>query len=183
MFSSFLRHNSLLRSVNAYFLAVLIVLGSISFPTFSRAQEELDWCGADAPSTQELLYLRERTEQWLDETSRAQGIIFTIPVAFHVVRYDNGNADVTDQQIEDQIDVLNAGFANTNFQFGLSSINRVDNDEWSAHEKGSTEEEEMKQTLAIDPAHTLNFYTCGWPKNENGDPIKGYSTLPPKRAP
>ena len=178
MFSSFLRHNSLLRSVNAYFLAVLIVLGSISFPTFSRAQEELDWCGADAPSTQELLYLRERTEQWLDETSRAQGIIFTIPVAFHVVRYDNGNADVTDQQIEDQIDVLNAGFANTNFQFGLSSINRVDNDEWSAHEKGSTEEEEMKQTLAIDPAHTLNFYTCGWPKNENGDPIKGYSTLP-----
>lgn len=36
----------------------------------------------------------------------------------------------------------------------------------------------MKQALAIDPVHVLNFYTCGAPRNEGGALLLGYATFP-----
>ena len=54
-----------------------------------------------------------------------------IPVAFHVVRHSDGYADVTDQQINTQIDVLNNAYREAGYQFILQSVDRVDNTNWS----------------------------------------------------
>jgi uncharacterized protein with PIN domain len=62
---------------------------------------------------------------------------------------------VTDQQIADQVAVLNGAFANTNFQFSHLSTDRTNNSNWSS----GSNEMQFKSALAVDPAHTLNFYT------------------------
>ena len=69
-------------------------------------------------------------------------------------------------QINDQIDVLNASYAGTVFSFYLASVDYTKNNKWfkNCHKVGW--ERKMKKALAIDPAHTLNLYTCkpgqGW---------------------
>ena len=117
----------------------------------------------------------EEVRRWIEKNgdpSLAKSTV-TIPVAFHVVRGDNGEWDVTDQQIEDQLAVLNDGFSTTNFRFELDSINRVNNTTWSRHQPGTSTEVEMKTALAVDPLTTLNFYICNI-----GGGILGYATLP-----
>jgi hypothetical protein len=94
-------------------------------------------------------------------------------VAVHVVRYNNGAADVSDAQIQDQIAVLNAAYNNTNFRFSLASIDRTNNTRWTTHTPGSGNERRMKQNLAISPETTLNFYTC-----DLGQNLLGYATFP-----
>ena len=80
---------------------------------------------------------------------------------------------MTDGQIQDQIDVLNAAYAASGFQFVLHSIDRTDNTAWSTHTMGSPAETAMKQALAVDPASTLNFYT-----GDLGGGLLGYATFP-----
>ena len=98
----------------------------------------------------------------------------SIPTAFHIVRHDDGiTGDVTDQQISDQLAVLNAAYADHGYQFTTLSIDRTDNTAWSTHTHGSAAETAMKNTLAINPACTLNFYTCDL---DGG--LLGYATFP-----
>jgi len=71
------------------------------------------------------------------------------------MRSNTGQYDVTDQMITDQVAVLNGAFATTNFQFSHLSTDRTNNTTWSSGQS----ESQFKAALAIDPAHTLNFYT------------------------
>ncbi|RMG42838.1 MAG: hypothetical protein D6732_00615, partial [Methanobacteriota archaeon] len=131
-------------------------------------------CGTVAPDEARREQLRQQIERWLQSGNFfAPTTTITIPVAFHIVRHDDGFGDVTDQQISDQLDVLNVSYASTNFQFSLHSIERVNNTSWSTHYPGDPEETEMKQALAVDPAHVLNFYTCDL---DSG--LLGYATFP-----
>ncbi len=100
--------------------------------------------------------------------------VTTIPVAFHVVRSGTSvsQGNVSDQMIADQIDVLNAAFDNTNFQFELAVTTRTTNSSWYTGCAGN-QENSMKQGLNVDPASTLNFYSC----NPSGG-ILGYAYLP-----
>ena len=89
--------------------------------------------------------------------------VVTIPVAFHVIYkkkrgVETGN--IPDQWIYDQMDVLNAAYAGTGFQFSLASIDRTNNSKWFDRVYNTRVEQQMKQALAIDPAHTLNIYTA-----------------------
>jgi Pregnancy-associated plasma protein-A len=67
-----------------------------------------------------------------------------VPVYVHVMADSQGNGDVTDKQIRDQIAVLNKEFAgqessdaaNTGFTFTLADTNRYFNDQWH-NDKGS----------------------------------------------
>jgi hypothetical protein len=77
---------------------------------------------------------------------RAQGVTraeieantATVPVYVHVMAAADGTGDVTDTQIDDQIDVLNASFggeksrdaADTGFSFTLAGVDRYLNDTW-----------------------------------------------------
>jgi hypothetical protein len=82
-----------------------------------------------------------------------------IPIAFHIIRYDDGSANVTDAQIQKQVDTLNNCYNNTYYRFFIYSIDRTDKTEWQFASKGTPQEDSMKQYLVIDPSHVLNLYT------------------------
>ncbi|WP_341501245.1 zinc metalloprotease [Gallaecimonas sp. GXIMD4217] len=102
-----------------------------------------------------------------------------VPVYFHVV-YKEGKVRgktvqegwVSDQQIQDQMDVLNAAYAGTGFSFSLAGVERVNNRRWYERCYGGSERD-MKTSLAVDPASTLNIYTCNPSQG-----ILGYATFP-----
>ena len=80
--------------------------------------------------------------------------------------------DVTDQQIAQQIQVLNQAYNGTGFSFNLVGVQRVNNSKWYDRCYGSAESQ-MKSSLAVDPATTLNIYTCN-----PSSGILGYATFP-----
>ncbi|MBZ0113643.1 MAG: zinc metalloprotease [Thermoanaerobaculia bacterium] len=99
----------------------------------------------------------------------------SIPVAFHVVYKKKRNTttgNISQAMIDDQIDVLNAAYQGTGFSFHLASVDRTNNNRWFTGCYGS-QERRMKQALTIDPATTLNIYSC-----QPGQGILGYSYLP-----
>jgi hypothetical protein len=179
IFHTSLIHTHFWRRAEVRLLVLLILSISIFWRELGLAQpEEPIRCGVQDLTPEQVQQLQGQLNRWLAEGGRVLSAATTIPVAFHVVRYDDGGADVTDQQINDQIDVLNGAFGNTNFQFTLHSIDRVDSSEWSDHRMGSAEESQMKQSLGVDPAHVLNFYTCGAPRDQFGNLLLGYATFP-----
>lgn len=132
-------------------------------------------CGTPSPTPQEEEQVRNAIEQFRQQNNgilRKTGTV-VIPVAFHVVRHDDGSADVTDQQIQDQLQVLNDAYGPYGYQFTHHSTDRTDNSLWSQNSPGSAAEYAMKNALAIDPASTLNLYIC-----DLGGGLLGYSYFP-----
>jgi hypothetical protein len=88
----------------------------------------------------------------------------TVGVQFHVITA-NGVGNVTDQMIQQQMNVLNMGFGgleggfNTGFKFKLLGIDRTDNAAWFYGKAGSANERAMKAALHEGDARTLNVYT------------------------
>jgi hypothetical protein len=86
--------------------------------------------------------IEARTDRILDRrgpTAKSPNrVSATIPVYVHVMAGSSGQGDVTDGQIADQIDVLNATYAgaessaaaNTGFTFSLAGTDRYYNDTW-----------------------------------------------------
>ena len=115
-------------------------------------------CGTVPPSQDQA----EAVQQKIDELQRREYALpctVIIPVAFHIIRYNDGvTGDVSDTQIDDQLNVLNDSYASTNIQFSLHSIERVNNTAWSQLNTAA-DEIAMKSALAVDPAHVLNIYT------------------------
>jgi hypothetical protein len=88
-----------------------------------------------------------RIERQIDHrTARRPGTLAgaEVPVYIHVMLDKQGNGDVTQQQIDDQIDVLNNTFAggesgdaaNTGFTFTLAGVDRFYNNTW--HRDGAS---------------------------------------------
>jgi PKD repeat protein len=108
---------------------------------------------------------------------RAGGVI---NVAFHVV-HDGNNGLISQQMIDDQIQVLNNSYGTYGYSFNLASVDFTDNATWFSDCYNSTTESQMKQALTIDPATTLNMYTCqpsggilGWAYFPNSYPESSY---------
>jgi hypothetical protein len=93
----------------------------------------------------------------------------SIPVVFHVI-HDGTEGNISDSLVNAQLRVLNSAYQGTGFSFTLQAINRVQNRQWFT---GCYSNQNFKKELAVDPAHTLNFYTCK-PKGN----ILGYAYLP-----
>ena len=119
-------------------------------------------CGTLPPTEEQAEAVQRAIEDLLQNNKNLAPAIpctLNIPVAFHIVRHNDGiTGDVTNQQINDQLAVLNGAYASTSFQFVLHSIERVNNTAWS-QQNTAADEVNMKQALAISPATTLNFYT------------------------
>jgi len=130
-------------------------------------------CGTPSPSAEEVARVRDTLLPGIRQRMLEAGETVVVPVAFHVVRRDDGSADVTEQMILDQMDVLNAAYLTSGFQFTLESVDRTDNTDWSTHTPGTAAENNMKQALAVDPASTLNLYAC-----DLGGGLLGYATFP-----
>ncbi|KAA3612692.1 MAG: PKD domain-containing protein [Calditrichaeota bacterium] len=152
---------------------------SVTGLLFGQAEESPSGfirCSTPAPSAAEALQVRNSLDAWLK--AHPQGVEavgdFTIPIAFHVVRHDDGvTGDVPDQMITDQINVLNAAYDGWGYQFSHHSTQRVNNTSWSTHTHGSAAGDAMKQNLAIDPTNVLNFYLC-----DLGGGLLGYAVFP-----
>jgi len=97
----------------------------------------------------------------------------SIPVTFHVIYSSSGEGNVPDSQLQAQIDVLNLAYAGVEFSFFLASVDRTQNDWWYSYASNIQTEINMKKALSIDPAYTLNIYTC---KPSNG--VLGWTYLP-----
>jgi hypothetical protein len=92
-----------------------------------------------------------------------KGFRATVPVWFHVV-HDGPIANLTQEQIDAQIAVLNRTFAgreggyDTGFRFKLVGVTRTDNGEWLRHGFGDKAERDMKRSLHRGGRDTLNIY-------------------------
>ena len=99
----------------------------------------------------------------------------TIPVAFHVINKGakKSQGNLTDAQVNRQIDVLNAAYRGTGFQFRLQAkegIDRTTQPQWfnlipaNGAEprlfRGSGKEVKMKKRLHEGDSETLNIYTA-----------------------
>ena len=128
-------------------------------------------CGTPDASPGEADGVQMALRRWVDESpARPSGGI--IRIAFHVITAD-GEGNVTDGQIAEQISELNWDFADTGCRFELATVDRTENAGWFRMTPGSGRERQAKQTLALDPAHRLNIYTCN-----PGQSLFGWASLP-----
>ncbi len=93
-----------------------------------------------------------------------------IPIVWHVI-HDGVEGNIPDSMIEDQIDVLNAAFQSSGFEFTLVSVDRTQNRQWFSG--CYAQERKIKAALAVDVAGTLNIYSCA-PRGG----ILGFAYLP-----
>jgi hypothetical protein len=135
-------------------------------------------CGVNNPSQSERDAIEQKVREFRlsGKSSLLQSIVVVdkiIPVQFQVITTATGAGNVTDQQLADQLAVLNAAYAGSGFQFSHRGTTRTKNTTWYNGCAKSSVERSMKRSLAVDPAHTLNFYSCGL-----GSGLLGYATFP-----
>jgi hypothetical protein len=88
-----------------------------------------------------------------------------VPVYFHVVTPDGVTGNVTLDQINTQIAVMNAGFSgaeggyDTGFRFTLVAVDRTVNAEWFNAGPTTSGERAMKKALKRGGANALNYYS------------------------
>lgn len=96
-----------------------------------------------------------------------------IPVAFHIIRADNGTTgNVTNAQVTSQIATLNQFFGHLNINFILNSINRHNSTDYHYHDI-DTEELSLKSTYNTGTSHKLNVYVV-----DIANGVGGYATFP-----
>ncbi|MCB9687435.1 MAG: zinc metalloprotease [Alphaproteobacteria bacterium] len=96
----------------------------------------------------------------------------TINVYFHVIT--NGNqGNLSAAEIGDQMDVLNAAYASTGWQFRLVGTDYTDNASWFSMGYGSSAESQAKAALRQGTADDLNLYTANL-----GGGLLGWATFP-----
>lgn len=100
-----------------------------------------------------------------------------VDVHFHVITGASGQGNLTDRQIDRQIDVLNGAFAGTGWSFQLVTVDRTANAEWFTMEPGTTAERDAKAALRIGTADDLNIYSA----NPGGN-LLGWATFPASYA-
>jgi len=103
----------------------------------------------------------------------------TVSVYWHVINNGTGiaNGDVPQTQIDNQIAVLNAAYANTPFRFSLVSVDRTTNATWYTATDSTTAETQMKNALRQGTADDLNVYS-----NNMGGGLLGWATFPSSYA-
>jgi Pregnancy-associated plasma protein-A len=118
-------------------------------------------------------------------TGHGKGFNATIPVYFHVFT-DGATGNLTNQQLQQQVNVLNAGFggfeggAYTGFSFQLAGVERINNAGWFYNlTPNSSIERTAKAATHVGDARTLNIWTT------NGPGYLGFATFPSwyKRSP
>lgn len=103
----------------------------------------------------------------------------TIQVYVHVITNTSGQGNVTSQQINSQIDVLNAAYSggtggvDTPFRFQLAGTDYTANNTWYTAGPGTAAEAAMKSALRQGTADDLNFYI-----SNPGGGLLGWATFP-----
>ena len=134
-------------------------------------------CGTRHPSLEE----RQRVELEVNErvlnvggTARATG--GTINVYWHSITNSSGQGAPTSSQITSQIQILNAAYASTGWQFSLVSTDTTASNTFYTC-SGGTCESQMKSALRQGTGDDLNIYS-----NNMGGGLLGWSTFPSQYA-
>jgi hypothetical protein len=116
-------------------------------------------CATPEPSSAEVLRSSNESRSFNIRSSylRVERVKFLVPIAFHVI-HAGGVGNVTDQQIDAQINVLNVKLGPLGYIFKKRSITRTDNASWQRMIDGEQVELDAKTTLSVDPGQALNFY-------------------------
>ncbi|MGI9246057.1 MAG: zinc metalloprotease [Steroidobacteraceae bacterium] len=101
----------------------------------------------------------------------------TVNVYVHVITNSSGAGNVSDTVIGKQIDVLNAAYAGTGWQFSLVGTDRTANNSWYTMTMGSVAEKEAKAALRQGSADDLNIYLA-----DLGQGLLGWATFPSSYA-
>ncbi len=96
----------------------------------------------------------------------------TVSVYFHEI--NDGKVRVSDTQVADQINVLNAAFALSPLKFSLAGITHTNNVQWFQMTPGSTAEREAKLALGLPRSpKILHLYSAA-----PGQGLLGWATFP-----
>ncbi len=83
----------------------------------------------------------------------------TVNVYFHIIRNSAGEGNVTSQQLNDLIAVLNGAYQSAGITFQLTGVDTKTNSNFFAASPGTTAEKKMKIALRQGSADELNIYT------------------------
>lgn len=100
------------------------------------------------------------------------GAEIKIPVRFHII-HNGPLGQLTDAQVDDQINVLQDCFAPHNITFSKAAVTRTDNEEWFDMTMGSAAERKAKRALGTQTDRCLNLYSAGL-----GGSLLGWATFP-----
>jgi len=106
-------------------------------------------------------------------SQQAEGARAAVPVWVHVIRSNTGAGDVTDNQIQQQITLLNSTYGPAGFSFALAGVDRTNNSTWYSMGQGSSAETQAKNALRKGGKETLNIYT-----GNLGGGLLGWATFP-----
>lgn len=184
-------------------------VGEKNFASLQEFVQEIEpRCATEEPTASRLRTIRNALRNARTLGPRLPGSV-EIPVQFHVLTNNDGSeGNVTDEVIQNQIQILNAAFAGqaaggvgvaTPFTFRLVGVDRTPNDAWFnvVYKKKPTDvEKALKAALNKGDAGTLNLYTAklddrtlGWARwpwdiGERADGvIIRYTTLPGGNTP
>jgi len=101
----------------------------------------------------------------------------TFNVYWHTITSTTGVGAVTSQQIQDQINVLNAAYASTGWSFNLVSVDTTVNNTWATMTPGSSAETQAKTALRKGGKADLNIYSANI-----GQGLLGWATFPSSYA-
>ena len=134
-------------------------------------------CGAIEPTGAQRDVIDQRLREFRSSNkySLIAGFIATktIPVVFQVITNASGGGAVTSTQITNQLNVLNAAYSGSGFQFRLGQVKTTANNTYYNGCARSSTERAMKKALAVDPTHNLNLYSCNL-----GNGLLGYARFP-----
>jgi hypothetical protein len=132
-------------------------------------------CGVVEPSMARKIEIEDQVAAMIKSQPNNQLAALTptvIGVYVHVIT--NGTAgNLTTTQINSQISVLNAAYANTGVSFAVTAIDRTNNASWYTVTPGTAAESAMKNTLRKGTAKDLNLYTANI-----GGGLLGWATFP-----
>jgi hypothetical protein len=117
-------------------------------------------CSTKQPDAIEAEEIDRKIASTVNKRGKAAGTI-QVPVYFHVINQGPGveNGDVPLSMIQAQMRVLNAGFANSGFQFNLVAVDRTTNAAWFNMAPGTEAELQAKTALRKGGNDALNVYT------------------------
>src|SRR5438094_380957 len=123
----------------------LLALAAVATPAQAarsgRGPESIMRCATPEPTRSEAEQCRSAVHDFQRESEPQHG--GTIRVVVHVLTCE-GKGQVTNEQINTQIDVLNDAYRESGFRFALDRIDRTEDCSWAYMTPGSSSEREAK---------------------------------------
>lgn len=127
-------------------------------------------CGTPAATAEFLTETRAVLSVVSDEMQGFEiqaATVAQIPLVFHVIQKPSGEGFLSDEQIGNQVQVLNQEYKSAGVQFYIQGVDDVVNKSWfkqclpvKRNGKRNGKYFKMTKKLAVDPASTINIYTC-----------------------